>query len=141
MKPVTPNPNLPSSIRSWELIGRSYVTGCAARADACPEWDAVVCRPSVLIRKLRKSESAIPDTSRQLVADTICMPPHPVPVLTLLSSAIEGATARRRPGLTGVCWRRGEAPLLHHGIHWRAFQDYGGLQTGTAGVQVGRAEA
>ena len=92
-------------------------------------------------RSLRKSESAIPDTSRQLVADTICMPPHPAPVLTLLSSAIEGATARRRPGLTRVCWRRGEAPLLHHAIRWRAFQDYGGLQAGTAGVQVGRAEA
>lgn len=88
-------------------------------------------------RSLRKSESAIPDTSRQLVADTICMPPHPVLMLTLLSSAIEGATSR----LTGVCWRRGEAPLPHHAIRWRAFQEYGGHQTGAAGVQVGRAEA
>jgi hypothetical protein len=71
------------------------------------------------------------------VADTICMPPHLMPMLTLLSSAIEGATS----WLTGVRWRRGEAPLLHQAIRGRGSQQYGGHQTGAAGVQVGRAEA
>jgi hypothetical protein len=63
------------------------------------------------------------------VADTICMPPLLVAILTLLSSEIEGATSR----LTVVGWRRGEASLLQRAIRRRTFQEYGGQQTGTEG--------
>jgi hypothetical protein len=71
------------------------------------------------------------------VADTSCMPPLVVAVLTLLSTDIKGATSR----LAVVGWRRGEAPLLHRAIRWSTFQEYCGHQTGAAGVQVGPAEA
>ena len=63
------------------------------------------------------------------MAETLCMPPLLVAILTLLSSDIEGTTSR----LTVVDWRRGEAPLLRRPIRRRAFQEYGGHQTGTAG--------
>jgi hypothetical protein len=63
------------------------------------------------------------------VADTMCMPPLLVASLTLLSSDLEGATSR----LTVGGWRRGDAPLLHRAIRRRAFQEYGGHQTGTEG--------
>jgi hypothetical protein len=65
------------------------------------------------------------------------MPPLVVAVFKLLSTDIKGATSR----LAVVGWRRGEAPLLHRAIRRRACQEYGGHQTGAAGVQIGPAEA
>jgi hypothetical protein len=63
------------------------------------------------------------------VAETICMPPLLVAILTLLSTDIDAATSR----LAVVGWRLGEAPLLHRAIRRRAFREYGGHQSDTEG--------
>jgi hypothetical protein len=75
----------------------------------CPNWEVAEGR----IR--------YPLTNRQLVADTVCMPPLLVASLTLLSSDLERATSR----LTVGGWRRGDAPLLYRAIRRRAFREYG----------------
>ena len=82
----------------------------------CPNWEVAEVRIRYTL------------TNRQLVADTVCMPPLLVASLTLLSSDLEGATSR----LTVGGWARRRAAAVP-GHPQESFPGVWRHQTGTEG--------